>query len=613
MKQPKHLNKYANKNKLMIFSNTNSLSTFISEIINLKPSEKVRKLETEKMSIASKEYAYNSNTITDVSKLLFIQLCGVTVNELEFIRACGSKDIDIKTAGYLGVLFYKTPQKGLLLLNTIWQDLQNSVFSSLMLSFIANINSNVAFSDLLFKINEMTEESPEYKQYIIAKSRCSKKLLFSMYSQNNDVLFVKLQIIVDKKYHDQLTSNDLMCLNEQIYFTKSKHTILKLIECYRILVTKGLMRISEKLFEFLKNLILSPSKLEDDYLELALSLETCKLLIEVGYFSEKAEYFIFQLINSKNANLKYLGCKFAMEYNIFSNLVVDRLSKCGTNMMLNLDILLKIIDESNYKNIYKQKEEIIHQMIKQEHNIKNIEDITKKILVEIANKAEPDFLWMMLVENPTIYKDLRHEIFVKKHNVRALFGRIVEINNFDYFLMIYDMFSVNSYSEDFITAMAMKHITVILEKHPGEESACLLDGLIDVLLTNGNREKNRELVIKWYCTAIEKKLSSVIIDRIRSGVLLFNLVMNEKIMELFNGLYIRYIVERNKILLNYSNPVEKVLLYDSKKEIISLEDMFISNNLINVSFSIKDFSKIMLKAFIQDKVVIKSLILSNNQ
>ncbi len=508
----------------------NNYIKFISEILLLNKIDKEKRLEKEKMKIASKEYAYNNNTLAEISKLLFIQMWNIPINELEFIRACASNNLEIKKIGYLGMVAFENPQKGLLLLNTLSKDLQNPDFFSKILTFIGNFNGRLKLDEIFSKMKPIDEESPHYLKYIIVKSKNKEKLWFSMFSAKNPVLYVKLQMLLQKNYFDDLTSNDILCLKEQCYFIKCKYTLIKLIQVYRILCSKEKIKIDEKLFEFLKKMILNLESKDNKFIDLALSIEVSKILIETNYFTEKAEYFIFQLINSLNVNFRYMGCDFAMKYGIFNNLLFEKITKSGINVFLNVRILLNLISKTNYKKVYKQREEIIHYMIKQNINLKIIEKIKKLILLKIAESADQEFLFKIIIENPDLYFYIRHKNILNIKNSRLLLGNIITSCNIYHFIVIYDIFPNNFYSNEYILELSNKHLEILLKKPNDPNIVFIIDGLIDILLYNGNKELNKKLLIDWYNHLLNQKLESILLERMKVGISLFNLISEQKLL-----------------------------------------------------------------------------------
>lgn len=557
----KQSHKNTDKHHNMVVGVSPNISAFITETRRLEKSRQIIRLEQEKMKIASKEYISHDNTHFGIWRLLFVQLRNIAVNELEFIKAYASKDINIKCAGYLGLIFMDNPKHGVMLVNTLSKDLEDDKHIPLVLRFISNFNDSEKFVDLCSRIKNITENSGNYNAYIVANSKLKKTLDFAVFSRKDSVLFPKLQILLDENYFDQLNNNDLSYLRERIYVTNCRYTLLKLIQCYRSLCMNGLYSINEKLYEFIKDLLANPNSKTMKQIDLALSIESCKLLIETGHFSERAECFIFRMVNSENPNSRHIAFAFAKKYAVLSDLIIDRIIKLGLHLFSHLGRLLQLIDKTNYKRVYKQREEIVHYMLKNKASSLIAERISKCILTRIAELSDFEFLCKLLVENPKIYQEIRSKNLIAAEHARPLFKAILHKEDINFFPMIYDTMPSKILDDNYILSLASRHISILMNHYPNEQILGLFDNLFDILIIHEIKNKNRNLIVEVYCKAISQKAPSILIDKLLSGIMLFNLVLSTKLIEIEQGTFIEYQIVDGVVTVSYSKELGDLNAY----------------------------------------------------
>lgn len=565
-----------------------AISTLVAEIRGLEAGLQTRRIERERKCIALRESKENDFTYFNVWKRLFFQLRGVGVSELEFVKASASVDRRIKKGGYLGLMFIERPKHTLLMTNTILKDLENDAASGDALIFLSNCNdTNNKIPEVAGQIKQFSEKESNYSRSIVAKCKLKKEYQFSLTSGNDAVLLTKLQILLDGCQGDSLCENDTLYIKDRIYAAKCKFLTLKLIQLYLVLHRTGKLVVTERLFEHLKNAVVSPSTKAMKQVDIAISLESCRLLFESGNFCEKAEGFIFRLINSDNPNSRFLAFNFAVKYGVFAELVVERIIRLGAHDLFHLEILKALINRSNYRRVYHQREEIMHYVLKGDIDFDKAEHVSQNLLVRIAELSDFEFLCKVLCENPGIYKKIRNRNLLVMDQTRPLFRSIVLKDEIEYFLLIYDIMPSKTNDSGMVASLALRHLGALTSGHIDDNKLELLDSLFDVLCIYGDIGENRKLVLEAFQKALCRHAEHGLTEALLSGLLLFNLVLSPKYIYAGAGLFVEYHMGNEQITIRHADRVESVEVSCTRSTIPQLDSQE-GDGLITRKFSTKD-------------------------
>lgn len=536
----------------MAVSTDPAVSVLITEVRSLTRELQRQRLEREKKCIASRELKSNSLTYFSLWKRLFLQLRGIEADELVFIKACAYADPQIKRCGYQGLAFMDERPSAILMINTVMKDLESGSFYGDALAFLANCSDYPSrFNEISSHIKAVPEAHAHHTKYIVAKSKLQHELFFSMLSNKDAVLLAKLQVVLDHGDAEKLSQNDLMFLNDRVYSTRCKFTLIKLLRMYSALYKIGKFTVNGRLFEFLRSLVIDQATRATKQLDIGLSLESCRLLAETSNFCDRAEGFIFRLINSENPNSRHLAFGFAVEYDVMAELVVDRIVKLGAHHYSHLEILRSLLNKSNYKRIYKMRDEIIHYVVKDVIDLKKAEEVTTGLLTRIAELSDLEFLCKILVENPKIYKEIRNKTLLFPEQIRQLFKSIVQKDDIECFSIIYDMMPSKINDAGIVASLACRHLEILTGGEASARKLELLDELFDVLCVHGDIPENRALVTEAYRRACAEQLPHALKEKLLSGVLLFNLVLDSKRVHVEDDIFVEYSIADGRLQVTH--------------------------------------------------------------
>lgn len=541
-----------------------AISMLVLEVTRLDADDRAARLERERKIIAAKELADSGPTRINAWKRLYLQLRGAPVSELEFVKACASPDRRIKRTGYLGLVFLEAPRHALMMHSTVCRDLQGGRCTEEALAFLANYNDHEQrLAELGAQIRPVPESARGYSRFIIAKSRLGGGAPFSVVSSSEATLLAKLQILLDGDALDGLSENELLYLREQIHVTRCKFTVMKLIQLYTRLHRRGLFSVDERLFAFLKGLLVGPTPKATKQIDIGLSIESCKLLFESNNFHEKAEGFVFRLISSENPNSRHLAFGFVSRYGVLAELAMERIVKLGAHHPSHLGALVSLIDRSNCRRIYKQREEIMHYVLKSTAGFGAAEAVSTRLLVRIAELADFEFLCKILSENPGIYKHIRGRGLLSMDHTGPLFRMIVQKEDTEFFQLIYDIVPPGLRDDALIASLACRHLAALSAGPADRRRLALLDGLCDVLTAHGNIEENRLLLREAHRRCITDGADAVLAEKLLSGILLFNLVLDKKYLHVDGANFAEYRIDGDEACILFGLGIRSIEVFDA--------------------------------------------------
>jgi hypothetical protein len=332
------------------------------------------------------------------------------------------------------------------------------------------------------------------------------------------------------------------------------------------LFNNGKLPAENKIITFMRKIITDFNLNNKKSIELAIAIESCKYLIETRNICNKVEQFIMNLLNSENQNLRYMAFRLISKYKILTKMCINLLIKLGIQNNFYLSIMENLIDHSNYKYIHKRREEIIHYSLKCKIDYKSSQQSFLHLLVAISKVADYEFLCKMLYKYPEIYKFIRKDQLIIKDQSKKLFINIFMKDEIDYFPIVYDILPQKSNENLNIASIAFRHLTILSDGEIQEAKLNLLDELADVLCEFGDLEYNRQIVVDFYKKLLKENIDQILINRLKSMILLFNLVLEKKYIFIENNSLITYKFEDELLNITLQESRIKVDIIDLSKD-----------------------------------------------
>lgn len=535
-----------------------SVSLLISRIRNADPDSHSELMMYEMKKMAARSHKDDDNLKVEIWKKLYLQSRGMEVDPLDFVKASASHSLPLKRMGYQGLLESPDFARQLVLMpNTLSKDLETERCANEALIFISNIHDKAqVLIETAHKIKIPREGEHLYSKSLIAKSKYSDVLLFSMASSKEIHLLVKLQIALDKHLVSTIKTNDIEFLRSTIFGTKSPFTKLKVLQTLYKAFPSGRLILDGKLVEFLRNLAVLPPKRAKKQIEVGLAIEATKLLIVSGNLCERVEEFVFRLLNSENMNSRYLGLKIVSEYKIISEIAINRVMELGIWRKTYLDALIELIDESNYKTIYRRVGELAVGDISKKKEVLDCEKSASRVVRRLCDFGDQEFICRALYENPKLYSYARKKNLLIREQSRGLFNMILRQDNSDYFPMVYDLFPTKVKSHDKISSLCLRHLNVLINSQKDEDSR-VFEHLVDFMCSNGDVALNRQM-IRDVLGSIDPDSKARFCQKLISGILFFNIVLPTKLLHIRGEVFAEYAINRESAEISYPSFIKNV-------------------------------------------------------
>ncbi|KAL6122205.1 hypothetical protein NUSPORA_00764 [Nucleospora cyclopteri] len=543
--------------------NEPNITVFINDIRKLKRPEDIKQHQLNELKHIAAQNELNVNSkLSGVVKQLFLQLKGVAIDEIDFVKCISNQHLEIKKSGLIGLVNVDKPKSGILLYNTIKTDLSKNICVPDYLTFLCNFKQiNCNFGDLNdeFKISE---NDSDYNKLLIFRAKHLKQF-DPLISQGHNNLMTKLQII--QKYNIELSENDILYLLTRITKIACPFLMCKILQ---VLKNFDYSIVDIKTIKSLKNQIINKTDKAKKQIEIAKSLEICHFLIRIKQFDYECESFIFRLINSQNKNSQVVGINFVLKCHknglFYSNINKNNLfnlakDKCIENIehqAFFADTLRQFVIKENCIDIYLE----IQNKSRHSNIIRQIYNVTTDNL--FRNK--------ILYEVPEIYQ------FIRSKKEKMNICDFISSKKILHFPIIYDNWTGNQDIE--VETVLKTHLQQIFIGHLSILKLNILNEMFGFIITHGDLEKNREILLQY-------KSSKPIIP----GVLLFNLVLPKKIAYIKGKIHY-YTVLKNRLY------VENAKVMDENGEIKEKKGYFdISNKQGNLSILIDDVKKLIIK------------------
>lgn len=501
--------------------------------------------EMKKMAAARKKDG--SSYRTEVWKKLYLQMKGAEVNPMDFLKATAELDPVLKRMGYQGLLRSRCTDYLVLMPNTLSRDLEAKTYADEALTFLCNIHDkHQVLAGIAFKAETSEDDENLYSKAIIAKSKYTDALPFAIASSKEIHLLVKLQVVLDRGTPQTMEDGDAEFLKSAVFDVKSSFTKLKILQALRKMVVEGTV-LNERLIRLLKDVIAIPFR---RHIDIGLAIEAARLLMLSRDLCGNAEDLVSRLVNSENVNCQHLGFKLVSEYKIIPDAAIARIIELGMLRKVHVDALMELVDSSNYKTIYKR----IRGLVNSIPCASCYRGSLDQVIYRLCDFGDQEFICKVLYENPKVYSYVKKKNLLIKEQSKRLFDRILYQENSDYFPMVYDLFPTRSRHHYGASALCLRHLNILINEQR-KESIMKVDYLLDFMCINGNITSNRQMILDAFELFITK-MNASLIEKLISGVLLFNIILPTKLLHIRDAIFIEYAVEEKLIKIQYPTSVE---------------------------------------------------------
>lgn len=556
-----------------------SVSLLISNIRNAKNNIKKDIMIQEFKKLLSKDNNEIQSEYTLWKKLFFVYK-GYKIHPLDFIKACASKSKEIKRLGYQGIVELDCKNELVLMCNTLLKDLKNNNTISEALIFLSNLRyKDMNMINIVEKIEIPPENSIFYRKSIVVVSKYKNNNVFNIESTIDLNLFVKLQIILDSNSIKTLLPKENEYLINKFMTTPCVYTKIKILHCFNDLLEKKIISLSyDFVFNLKENIQNSTSKVKNP-LDIALSIEIIKILIISKNICEKVEEFIFKLISNNNSNLKHIGYKIISKYKIISEIAINQILESGLKEKFYFTTISSLVTKFNYKIIYEKIVEFIINFKNENRESKNLEKYFFKIILQISNFANQDFIKEILCKFPETYLIIKSKNKLRKDILYEIYNIVKDKKEIKYFIMIY--YLIKKLKIKNFSKIIYEHLKILSDNFK-YNAKIIFDFLIDLLCTCDNIGNNREL-IKNYISSSYSNLNKDFLAYLTQGFLRFNLILPVKILYIKDNCFIEYSKVESDVIFKYDmnkinieifkiNPCDFVLNENKNEKVLHLDD-----------------------------------------
>ncbi|KAK6090819.1 hypothetical protein P3W45_000064 [Vairimorpha bombi] len=527
-----------------------SLNIFISDLRNTSKDDFITRILIEKRRLLNT----SDISYTKVLTMIYFILQDIHVDPLDFVKACGSEDINIKKAAYLGLTLCKSNNLLILTVNTLMNDLKSLETRESALNFLCNINlSERIYEDLGNYICISSNMDRNITKSVIAKDRLCNLRALNVVGNPDSLVYVKLQLILDKMNHiDNFTliDNDVMFLVSIYPTVKCTYLKVKLIQFYRKLYDIKRLEVKPTFYAEIESDVISPSESVKPTVMIALSVEVTELFLLTSQTTTKIEHFLYRLIDSNNPNSRFIGFRLAKKYGKLIDKVIDRSIKLGLQISYCKNSLLELLNKNNFKEIYKRKEEIRFSMDKNNIGYDKSKETLFEVFLKMLNYGNDEFIKTVYFENPEL--SFKHDITnrISETSKMELFTKLVTKQNVQYFHLIYCLMPTNMKNKEFYEEIFCSHLDTILKKSYPVKSQ-VIDKLIFTFCKFKDLTFFRDILKDKYIDMYNMKGSYDILHTLLNGIYLMNTKSKTKVVKVFEDKFLTYkVIDKNLRIMN---------------------------------------------------------------
>ncbi|AFN83998.1 hypothetical protein EROM_110140 [Encephalitozoon romaleae SJ-2008] len=520
------------------------LAAFISSFREVPNCEKESAIIKEKRRMISSSKTEPYVRHSNILKSIYMKMLSYKVNEIDFLNACESDVLRIKTAGYLGLMTMENNEYVIMAINTIMKDLEKRETRNDALTSICNLsNDGSALSNLMGHICPNGKGDPFHKKALVAFFRLNPDAKISVVGQDPSEVYVKSQIIMDifkKTERIDLTENDVLFLLSLFMKSSDPFLKIKLLQIFGVLHSKAQLVLDKALLDSIEATIIPPKDKARPQIEIALAIEAAEFLLKVEKSTPRVETFILRLIESQNPNSRYFGFKIVRKYKVHRDIAIDCCIKLGLHHNQCLNTFVSLITRNNHKSIYRKKEEMIFYMEKGCASKQVINTALATVFSKLIQYVKDELLIKMYQEVPEICLKAPFDKNIPKGYVLKLFNKICVTVNSRYFPLIYQLLQPGMGNEELYTAIFEKHLNILAIKKSKGWEVSNLTKLLDCMLNYGVLSRNREILISKYKEVLKEEGSSNILDMLLNTIYLLNARLEDRTIHVASGHFIYF-------------------------------------------------------------------------
>ncbi|ADM12516.1 uncharacterized protein Eint_110140 [Encephalitozoon intestinalis ATCC 50506] len=587
------------------------LAAFISSFRELPIHEKEGRIIKERRKMTSSAEAEPHIRHSNVLKFIYMKMLSYEVNEIDFLNACESDILRIKTAGYLGLMAMESDEYVIMAINTIMKDLGKKETRNDALTSICNLNNDgMALSNLMGHVCPKGKGDPFHKKALVAFFRLNPGGKISIVGQDPSEVYVKSQILIDifgKTGKVDLSENDILFLLSLFMKSDNPFLRIKILQVFGILHSKNQLSLDRAFLDTIDGVIIPPKDKVRPQIEIALAIEAVEFLLKIGKITPKAEAFVLRLIESQNPNSRYFGLKIVRRYKIHRDIAIECCIKLGLHHDQCLKTLISLITRNNHKTIYKKKEEMIFYMEKGGAGKKTVNDVLATVFSKLLQYVKDEHMIKIYQEVPEICLKMPLDKNIPKGYMLKLFNRICVTVNSRYFPLIYQLLQSGMENEELYTTIFERHLNILSVKRNGGWEISTLIRLLDCMLNFGSLTHNRNILIAKYKEILKEEDTSDILDMLLNTAYLLNTKLGDSIIHVVSEHFIYFTVSKNYTIEFRTPPSLEIKLLAGNGTSIEKVYEKLSEEARTTSFHIEESSKLNLQVFVGNQIHILNL------
>ncbi|RVD92381.1 hypothetical protein TUBRATIS_11210 [Tubulinosema ratisbonensis] len=562
------------------------------------------KEEIEKIILKhKKDMAIYNSTIGQTAydyylRTFFLIANSYEVNEIDFVRAIGSPDINVKRIGYLGGSFIKDTSLYISMLNTIKNDLESENILD-ALTFLGNIQFiDQEYQILTNKLKELIIANKFKREALVVYYKiinCVSRMNLS--EPNESIFFVKLQILIDK-LNNQPSKEDLEFLknekeiNNVIYFLQRSKKFYIKTKCVQFLniLFENNIQIDKNILKFVEESIVIIRLLKKTFGEVAYYVECVDFLLKNKITSQKIQTFLFKMLQSGNEYFVSVAVRLAKKYEIYTDIALEKLIALGLDTDDNFDLLISMINQSNFEKIYEKREEIIMSLEGKDVSQEEIQAKINKLINKYLNFCSTNAVSEVFLSFPLYSLQKNVGKFLIQNHALKIYEDLKEKESSEYFSLLYQCALISNKIHEMNYFTLLKHLQIVKEEIKKDYQFYLKDTLnfiITLLFYKKEQLKNtQEILIQIYkqIYKLNEEIQSILIE----NILLFNVYLKEKTLFMGDDLFLEYFYSQNKLKISVVKDVNELEVYQNNKNLtvhshkesngMSVYEFIINNN-----------------------------------
>ncbi|KAM0681591.1 hypothetical protein GINT2_000104 [Glugoides intestinalis] len=545
-----------------------SVSFFISKVRSAKKQAQASIILNELKNMAAKDEQDVNVAAKHLWKKLYILTLGIDNNIFDFIKACGSTSLLVKRLGYQGLCIGNSQKYLFLLQNILQKDLEDQRIVLDALTFLSNINDDKkVLGDIISRIQVDQQRINVYSRYLVVKCKYEDTPFFSVISSNEKLLFLKLQLILDQKLYNNIEEADVSWLKTKLSKTKCSFIKMKILQLFQQLHTISKITIDDPLCRQLKGLLIQNTEKSKKQIEIAIAIESIKLLVLAKQARDRVEEFIFRLISSKHNNSRFIGFKCAKAFKIIPEVVISKIFELGIDKKLYHNTLLSLINQTTFKTIYQKLMAMKKKILDLEITQGAQSELFLKLLERICEFGDQEFIYKILLDSPELYDFVSHRNLIVKEQCKEFFKLILKQETIKHFPMIYDLFPTKIKSLDTTAELGKKHLAILVNNIKVNNIE-YFHMLVDFLCMHGDPELNRGYLLE----TLKKEFSRVSVeneqpcnfteyqnlqDLLFCGIEAFNIVsIADMLLYVGRRTFMKYRINNEKLTIELPNNCE---------------------------------------------------------